>query len=310
VVAAFLAVYLIWGSTYLAILFAIETIPPFLMAGARFLLAGGVLLAWTRWHGAPMPTREEWRGATLVGLLLLLGGNGAVVWSEQWVPSGLVALLVATVPLWMVILHWLWGGGSRPGPALLLGIAWGLVGVALLVGSQEIGSGSREDLLGGLVVLGGSLSWAFGSVWQRRARLPRHPHTASAAQMIGGGAGLLVAAALAGDLGRFDPGAVSLRSAVSVLYLVVFGSLVAFSAYLWLLRVTTPARASTYAYVNPVVALLLGWGLAGEPLGGRTLLAAFVILTSVMIITVQGGVRRVSPPSAATAASEGRSEAA
>jgi drug/metabolite transporter (DMT)-like permease len=210
----------------------------------------------------------------------------------------------------MVLLHWFWGGGSRPGPVLILGIAWGLVGVGLLVGSDEIGSGSRQDLLGGLVVLGGSLSWAIGSIWQRRVALPAHPHTASAAQMIGGGTGLLVAAVLAGELGRFDASAVSLRSAFAVLYLVIFGSLVAFSAYMWLLRVTTPARASTYAYVNPVVALLLGWGLAGEPLGGRTALAAFVILTSVMIITLQGGARRVSPPSAATAERGADAEAA
>jgi len=302
VLTAFAAVYLVWGSTYLAIRFAIETLPPFTMAAVRFFVAGGLLYVWARRRGAPAPPRRQWRAAVLVGGLLLMGGNGAVVWAEQWVPSGLVALLVATVPLWMVLTHWLWGGGSRPGAALWLGLLWGLAGVALLVGSREVGAGSREDLLGGLVVLAGSVSWAVGSVIQRKVDLPAQPRMSTALQMVAGGAWFSVAAVMAGELVRLDPSGVSLRSVAALLYLIVFGALVGFSAYTWLLRVTTPARVATYAYVNPVVALLLGWALAGEPLTPRTLLAAFVILTAVMIINARGGLRatlsRTRPPGA------------
>ena len=296
VVTAFLAVYIIWGSTYLAIRFAIETLPPLAMAAVRFLVAGALLYAWARRSGVPAPTAREWRGAAVVGALLLLGGNGGVVLSQQWIPSGLAALLVATVPLWMVLVHWLWGGGARPGLLLSFGLVWGLAGVALLVSSREIGMGGPEDLLGGLLVLAGSFCWALGSVLQRRLHLPAAPRMSTALQMLAGGASLLVAALLVGEAGRFRPDAVSLRSVLAVLYLTVFGSLVAFSAYIWLLRVTTPARVATYAYVNPVVALLLGWVVVGEQLTGRTLLAGFVILTAVMLISVSGRPSEKPPP--------------
>jgi drug/metabolite transporter (DMT)-like permease len=289
VVTAFAAVYLIWGSTYLAIAFAVDTLPPFTMAAVRFLTAGALLYIWARRAGAPPPTRGQWRSAAVVGALLLLGGNGGVVTAAQWVPSGLVALLVATAPLWMVLVHWLWGGGSAPKPALVFGLLLGLSGVVLLVGSHEIGGGGAKELLGGLGVIAGSLCWAVGSVAQRRLDLPRDQRMSPAVQMIAGGTCLAVASLLIGEFRRLDLGAVSLLSALSLLYLVLFGSIVAFSAYVWLLRVSTPARVGTYAYVNPVVALLLGWAFAGEALTGRALAAAAVILTAVMIIGLLGG---------------------
>lgn len=288
-VAAFGALYLIWGSTYLAIRVAIETLPPFLMAGVRFLVAGLLLLAWVRIRRAPRPAPGEWRRAWITGGLLLLGGNGAVVWAEQWIPSGLVALLVASVPLWMVLVDWGWGRGARPTAGLLAGMAWGLVGVGLLVAGQGMGPRGAQGLVAAIAVLLGSVSWAVGSIVSRYAPPATSPQGATARQMVAGGVLLLGAGLLAGEAGRLDPSGVSARSLVALGYLVVFGSLVAFSAYVWLLRASTPARVSTYAYVNPAVALFLGWALAGEPLGPRTLVASAIVLSAVMIITRRSG---------------------
>ncbi len=285
IVLAFAAIYVIWGSTYLAIRFAIETLPPLLMAAVRFLIAGAVLYAWVRARGTPAPRRDEWLATTIVGGLLLLGGNGAVVWAEQRVPSGVTALLVALVPLWMVLLEWRGRGGARPDAGTVAGLALGLGGLLLLVGPEQVLGGGHIDHAGAVVLALGTLSWAAGSLYSRHAHLPAAPMLATAMEMLCGGALLLVAAGVRGEFAQADLGAISLRSALSFAYLVVFGSLVAFTAYIWLLRATTPARASTYAYVNPVVAMLLGWALAGEPLSPRTLLAAAVIVTAVVLIT-------------------------
>ena len=285
VVAAFAALYVLWGSTYLAIRFAIETLPPFWMAAARFLTAGTILYAVMRWRGTPVPKPAHWRSAFVVGLLLLLGGNGGVVWAEQRVPSGIAALLVATVPLWMVLLDGAGRGWRLPHPQLLLGIGVGLAGVALLVGPGQTAGGGGVDTTGALVLLVASLSWTAGSLYSRKAELPPSPFLGSAMQMLGGGAGLVVAGLLAGEASRLDLAAASGRSLAALLFLVVFGSLVGFTAYIWLLRVTTPALVSTYAYVNPVVAVLLGWAFAGEPVTARTLLAAAVIVGAVALIT-------------------------
>jgi drug/metabolite transporter (DMT)-like permease len=297
VVAAFAAVYLLWGSTYLAILFAIETLPPFWMAATRFLTAGGLLYAWARWRGEPAPRPVHWRSATVVGLLLLLGGNGGVVWAEQRVPSGLAALLVATVPLWMVLLDGAGRGWRRPPGQLLFGVGIGLAGVALLVGPGRFAGGHGADPLGAGVLLVASLCWTAGSLYARRAELPTSPFLGTAMQMLGGGAGLLVAGLVAGEGARLDLGAASGRSLAALAYLIVFGSLIGFTAYIWLLRVSTPALVSTYAYVNPVVAVLLGWAFAGEPLTPRTLLAAGVIVGAVVLITTFRS-RAPGPPAA------------
>lgn len=285
---AFAAVYVVWGSTYLAIRFAIETIPPMLMAGGRFLIAGLVIVGWAMLRGAPRPTAAEWRSAFVTGFLMLLGGNGAVVWAEQRVPSGITALLVAVVPLWMVLLDWLRPGGRRPRAAVFAGLVLGLVGIVLLVGPSSM-SGAAVDTLGAVVLVVGSLSWAAGSLVSRYGAHPRSPLMATGMQMLGGGAGLVLAGAAMGEFPAFAVGAVSTRSLVAFLYLVSFGSLVGFTAYVFLLRATTPARAATYAYVNPVVAVILGWALAGEPITPRTVAAAAVILAAVAIITTVGG---------------------
>jgi drug/metabolite transporter (DMT)-like permease len=218
---------------------------------------------------------------------MFVGGNGAVVWAEQFVPSGLVALLVATVPLWIVVQDWASGRGPAPGLGLSFGILWGFLGVGLLVTGSEIGVAGREELLGGLFVLGGAACWAAGSLVARYGSRPDSAASGNGMQMLAGGVVLSLLGLAAGEAGSFDPGGVSLPSILALVYLVVFGSWIGFSSYIWLLRNTTPATASTYAYVNPAVALLLGWALADEPLSGRTGLAAFVILSAVVVITTQ-----------------------
>lgn len=299
-VAAFAAVYVVWGSTYLFIRFAVETLPPFTMAGARFAVAGALLYAWAKWRGDRGLSRDAWRSATVAGLFLLLGGNGAVVWAEQRVPSGITALLVATVPVWMVLLDWMRPGGLRPRAGVFVGLALGLAGLAMLVGRGSMGAGSG-GLVGAGVLVVGSVLWASGSLYVRH-----HPRSGSAmltnaAQMLTGGAALFVAGAVAGELGRLELGAASARSILSLVYLIVFGSLIGFTAYTYLLQVSTPARVSTYAYVNPVVAVFLGWAFAGEPVTGRTLLAAAVILAGVAIITAAGERRPRGSPGTLTA---------
>ena len=286
--------YFIWGSTYLAIRIAIETLPPFLMAGVRFLLAGSILYGWARVRGAGKPEWRLWRTAMVSGGLMLACGNGAVVWAEQFVPSGMVSLLVATVPLWIVLQDWGWGRGGVPAAGVLFGILWGFVGVSLLVTGAEIGKASPQNLLGGLLVLGGAGAWAAGSLVSRYAPRPRSAILGNGMQMLSGGGILLLAGLLRGESRTIALETVSLPSVLAFLYLVVFGSLVAFSSYTWLLRKTTPAVASTYAYVNPVVALLLGWGFGGEPVTARTLLAAMIILSAVMVITTRRS--RGGPP--------------
>jgi len=291
---AFAAVYFIWGSTYLAIRFAIETIPPLLMAGVRFVVAGGVLYAWARAHGAPRPTGRQWRDAAIAAALMLIGGNGAVVLAEQWVPSGLAALIVSAVPLWMVLLDWRWGSRSRPTRRVVVGLVAGFGGVALLAGSPGVGKGGVMEIIGAVLLLFGGAFWAAGSLFSRYAPRPQHPGVWVATQMLTGGLMFMVISAAVGDLGGLDLGAVSLKSMLALLYLIVFGALVAYSAYVWLLVVSTPARAGTYAYVNPVVAMVLGWGLADEPVGPRSIVAAVIIVGSVVIITTES--RGSRPP--------------
>ena len=284
VTLAFAIVYLVWGSTYLAIRFAVETIPPFLMAGVRMTVAGAVLYLWARARGAPAPTRAHWQSASISGFLMLTCGNGAVVWAEQHVPSGLTALLVALVPAWTVVAEWLLPGGHRPRPLTTAGLIAGLGGMALLGGEGTEGGGA--SFWAATVLALGSFTWALGTIYQHRgAPRPASGPLATGLQMLTGGAFLLLAFLVFPGAGHFDPGAATTRSVLSLLYLIVFGSIVTYSTFVWLLQATTPARSSTYAYVNPVVALVLGWAVAGEALSAAALGASALIVASVAVIT-------------------------
>lgn len=282
--SAFGAVYLIWGSTYLAIRFAIETLPPFLMAGTRFLVAGSVLYAWCRSRGAPRPEPAHWKAASVSGFFMLFMGVGGVTWAEQIVPSGLAALVVATVPVWLTLMGWAGPDGTRPRLAEGAGIVLGLVGVALLVAPGEaLLGGGGVDPLGGAVIVGASIAWAFGSLHSKSSAGPDSHLFGVALLMLAGGGWLMLAALAAGEFAAVSVPAVSTLSLFSLLYLIVFGSIVAFSAYVWLLKVATPAQVGTYAFVNPVVAVFLGWLLADEPVTPRTVLAACVIVVGVAL---------------------------
>ncbi len=290
------AVYLIWGSTYLAIRFAIETIPPFLMAAVRYLTAGAMLYAWSRLRGAERPQWIHWRSAVVLGGLLLLVGNGGVVWAEQRMSSGLTALLICTEPLWIVLFVWM-RDRSRPAGRALLGMFLGLVGLVMLIRPTFTGStAGGVDLLGAAAVLVASAAWAWGSLYGQRAKLPSSPLLGTAMQMLSGGGLLLLATAITGEPARFHPAAVSAKSLLSLGYLIVFGALIAFTAYVWLLRVAPPVLVSTYAYVNPLVAVFLGWAIASEPITRGTLIAAAVILAGVALISTAQGKGTGKPP--------------
>jgi drug/metabolite transporter (DMT)-like permease len=285
---AFAALYIVWGSTYLAIKFAIDTIPPFLMGGSRFIVSGVILYLWSRGHGEPAPSRREWRDAAIVGTLLLACGNGAVGWAEQRVPSGITALLVASVPMWMVLIDWARPHGKRPSLLVVVGLVIGLAGVGVLA-APGFSDGENKALgIGAVVLMLGSIAWAAGSIYSRQGARPKSALMSTAAQMIAGSIALIIIGIAAGELPRLDFAAVTLKSFLGWAYLVTFGSLVGFTAYAYVLRETTPAKATTYAYVNPVVAVLLGWAFANEPITIRTVVAAGIILASVAMISLAG----------------------
>jgi drug/metabolite transporter (DMT)-like permease len=282
-VAPLAALYVIWGSTYLAIRIAIETMPPFLMAAVRFALAGALMYVFAIGRGDPdgsdRPGRRQWLAALVVGGLLLAGGNGMVSWGEQYISSGLAALLVATVPLWMVVLSHLFGDERLTWP-VLVGVVVGLVGVGVLARP----SGSGNGVVGVVAVLTAAILWASGSVYARRAPLPRRPLVATSLEMLCGAAVLAVAAAATGELGQLHLAALSARSVAALAYLAVFGSIVAFTSYVWLLKTSRPSIAGTYAYVNPAVAVVLGFLVLGEPLTLPTIVGGAIIIAAVALI--------------------------
>jgi len=283
---AFGVVYVVWGATYLAIRFAVETVPPFVMAAGRHLTAGLILYALVRARGTPPPQRMHWRSAFLIGAMLLTVANGSVVWAESGgrVPSGLTALIVATVAFWMALFDWLRPGGKAPALQTVVGLVVGFGGVALLVSPGELAGGKPVDLWGATALMLCAFSWAAGSVYAQRAPLPKSMLQATAMEMIAGGALLLIVATVAREWPAVHLAAITAKSAVSFAFLVVFGSLLAFTAYIYMLRVATPVQVSTYAFVNPAVALLLGWAFAGEALTPRSLLAAALIIVAVVVI--------------------------
>jgi len=285
ILAAFASIYLIWGSTYLAIRYAVQTIPPFVMGGLRFVVSGILLYAWARYRGATRPSKLHWRNAVIAGGLLLLGGNGAVVWAEQFVPSGLTALLVSILPFWLVIIEWVRPPRRRPHGAILIGLIVGFIGIIVLVGPGNIGGHGDVRPIGAVVLILGSLSWAIGSFFSRDADLPEGGLLTTGMEMLGGGGLMLIVGALSGELSHFDVRHISAPSAIGLIYLITFGSLLGFTSYIWLLDKVTPARLGTYAYVNPVVAVILGWAIAGETLSLRTAVAAVIVTCAVALIT-------------------------
>lgn len=285
VLAAFAAVYLIWGSTYLGIRIAIDSIPPFLMAGSRFMIAGGLLYGVMRLRGIPRPAPIHWVNATIIGALLLLAGNGGVSWAQKTVPSGIAALIVAAVPLWIMLIDWLRPNGQRPTLRVLAGLAVGMTGVAIIMSSKTLTGAHVVQPVAAVVLVGANICWALGSVYSRQARWPDSPLLGIAMQMLAGGALQLLTGLLLGEAHGFDPSRITAASAWAFAYLTLIGSLVGFTAYVWLLQVSTPSRVSTHAYVNPLVAVLLGHFILREPFPQAVLLAGTLILAAVILIT-------------------------
>jgi drug/metabolite transporter (DMT)-like permease len=283
---ALLSVYLVWGSTYLAIRYAVETIPPFLMAGTRFLISGALLYLFMRAKGVARPSAIHWRSAAIIGFFLLVLGNGGVTWAEQQVPSGVAALLVGTVPIWMVLLQWLWEKNARPGWKIWIGLGLGLLGIGLLVFAKHTVSERPFDPWAGSLLVATSLAWSIGSLYARSAVLPASALMATAIEMIAGGVEQFAVAFARGEQHQIYFSAMSQHSIEAWVYLTLIGSLVGFTSYIWVLQKSTPALASTYAFVNPVIAVFLGWFFAGESVTPSVFIAAIFIVTAVALITL------------------------
>ena len=282
---ALVALYIVWGSTYLGIRFAVETIPPFLHASLRFLISGAILYIWRRAAGDPAPTAGNWRSTAIVGTALLLGGNGLVAWAEQTVPSGIAALMITTSPFWLVLFESIRAGGTKPTWQAILGLFVGFAGVFILVGPAEITGGEGSfDTFGIILLLLAPLFWSMGSIYAKGADMPKSTLLSTGMQMLMGAVALFLVSLVRGELNGFNLGLVSMRSWLALAYLITFGSLIGFVSYGWLLHNAPVSLMSTYAYVNPVVAVLLGSLLADEPLNGRILIAATIIIGSVVLI--------------------------
>jgi drug/metabolite transporter (DMT)-like permease len=282
---ALLALYIVWGSTYLGIKFAIETIPPFFHAGIRFLISGLILVIWQRAAGQSMPTRKQWVSTAIIGLLLLLGGNGLVAWAEQFIPSGIAALIIASSPMFLVIGEAIRPNGVKPNWQGIVGLLIGFVGIFVLIGPSEIsGSATKLYPLGVAALLAACLFWATGSMYSKSVDLPKSSLMNTGAQMLMGSISLFIVSLISGELHGWDVSAVSARSLYGLSYLILVGSLVGFASYGWLLQNAPISLVSTYAYVNPIVAVFLGTWLANEPLEPRTWLAAGIIVGSVIFI--------------------------
>ncbi len=284
---AFAAIYLVWGSTYLGIRVAVEGLPPFLMASLRFVVAGSTLLSFlairerltVKWH--------QLRDNAFVGGCLLLGGNGLVSWAEQYIPSGIAALIIGSQPLIIVLTEWLWPGGHRPRLLVLGALLLGLAGVAWLAAPWDRTSEQTLHLGAVLAIVSACIAWAIGSIYGRHAKDPASPFLSAALQMLFGSLGLALVAALRGEWQSWIPSATPTTSWVALAYLILVGSLVGFSSFVWLMKNSTPAKVSTYAYVNPVVAVFLGWLILDEPVSHRTLIGSAIIIGAVIIVTTQ-----------------------
>jgi drug/metabolite transporter (DMT)-like permease len=286
IILALSAVYVFWGGTYLAMKIAIETIPPFIMGGTRFLTAGLLVYIWGIYKGQEPPEKSHWLYASLLGILMLLIGQGGIIWAQQYVPSGVAAIIFATVPLWMTLISWVCQGAQRPNNLVIFGLFLGFFGIVLQVKNSLLGVDINSNHWAGYIVLIlAAVSWAWGSVYSRVFRLPASPLMSIALQMLTGGTFYIVVSLLKGEWKQFEVLSISLGSMLSLGYLILFGSIIGFGAYIWLLKVADPTMVSTYAYVNPVVAVFLGCTLAGEPLTLNDAVVAMLILTSVVIIS-------------------------
>jgi drug/metabolite transporter (DMT)-like permease len=293
---AMLAVYIFWGSTYLAIRYAVGSIPPFLMAASRHCTAGLILFIWMRIKGVPLPKLSQWRVTVVMGLFLLLGGNGLLVWAETRVISSVAALMIGSVPLWIVLVDSLRPGGSRPAWQVVAGVMVGFVGIVVLINPFGQADASKEiDFIGAVALLIAALSWAVGSIYGREhySQLPRDPLQATSMEMLGGGTGLLMVGILTGEWSRLNLSAITASSLLGLGYLILFGSLIAFTAYAWLLGIAPTPLVSTYAYVNPLVAILLGSLIAQEPITPRIIIAASVIVGAVILINTEQMLKRL-----------------
>lgn len=283
---ALLAVYFAWGGTYLAMRFAVETLPPFLLAGIRFVIAGLLLYLWEIARGTKNPEKLHWRNATIIGGLMLLGGNSLVVWAEQTIPSGIAALIIATVPLWMTLLAWLWQGSAKPNGYVITGLLLGFLGqIFLVINSWQSSTYQSEQFFGYLILTFSALFWAAGSVYSRKAQLPSSSLMSIAIQNLSGGILCLLVGISLGELSQLHIDNISTRSLLSLAYLIFIGSLIGFSSYIWVLKKAEPTLVSTYAYVNPVVAVFLGCFFANEQLTKNDVFAAISILAAVILIT-------------------------
>jgi drug/metabolite transporter (DMT)-like permease len=285
---ALIAVYLVWGSTYLGIRFAIESIPGFFMAGARFASAGLIMIAVAWFRGANWPGIAVWRDALIVGGCLILGGNGAVTFAERYVPSGETALLVGCVPILMTLFAWFAGITRRPGIPIFIAMALGMAGVGILA---QAGSGTRQaspahHLLGVIVILIGCIIWSFGSLYARRAQRAESAILNIGLQMFVGGLLLFVASIFAGEPATLSFGTITQRSFLAWIYLVTIGAVIGYSAYAWLVQVASPSLVGTYAFVNPAVAVFLGWALGAEPVSMTTIIGACGIVAAVAMIVL------------------------
>ncbi len=304
--AGFAAIYIIWGSTYLGIRIVVETVPAFLMASVRFLVAGLIVAGFIALTRGFRATRAQWRDNAIIGGFLCLGGNGLVSWAEEKVPSGIATLIISAGPVFIVLMDWAVHAffqdgkrGSKPTALTFAGLGLGFTGLAILVGPDVLATGVDSlDPWRVLGLLGATFFWGVGMIIMRYVREPAEPFTASGIQMICGSGWLLLASVATGEFSRFEPGAISSRSVMAWTYVVIFGSLIGFSTFTWLMKHSTPAKVSTYAYVNPIVAVFLGWLVLHETVNPRIFVAAAIIIAGVALITVAKTLKPATPPPA------------
>jgi drug/metabolite transporter (DMT)-like permease len=303
---ALLALYIVWGSTYLAIRFAVETLPPFLHASIRFLVSGAILYVWRRAAGDTVPTKSNWKATAIVGTFLLLGGNGLVALAEKTIPSGIAALVIATSPFWLVLFEAIRSGGAKPTWQSIVGLLIGFSGVFLLIGPAEfLGAKHQFDTFGVIVLLIAPILWSLGSIYAKGADMPKSSLMSTGMQMLTGAVALFIVSVVTGELRGFNFGDVTMRSWWGLIYLITIGSLVGFVSYGWLLHNAPISLVSTYAYVNPVVAVFLGWLLAGEELNARIVVASAIIIGSVILINWARQVKvKTEPLQSASAAND------